>query len=86
MELDEDLVLELKEIAHRQGSSLWKSLNLALRRGLKQSGRARLQSRYRCPSEAMGQPMAPYMNMDKALAMASAMEDAETMRELELRK
>ena len=86
VELDEDLVRELREIAHRQGSSLRESLNLALRRGLKQSGRTRQQSRYRCPSEAMGQTVAPSMNMDKALALAGAMEDAETMRELELRK
>lgn len=73
-------MLELKEVARKQGFSLRKSLNLALRRGLKQSGGTRHSTRYSCPSEAMGHPVAPSMNMDKILAMASAMEDAETMR------
>jgi hypothetical protein len=34
----------------------------------------------------MGHPLAPMMDLDKALALAFAMEDAEVARKLELRK
>jgi hypothetical protein len=34
----------------------------------------------------MGVPMSPSIDLDKALALAGALEDAETTRELELRK
>jgi hypothetical protein len=86
IELDDDLTRELKDRAHQQGATLRQTLNLVLRRGLDKAKPATASTRYRCPSAAMGHPVAPSIDLDKALAIAGALEDAETARELELRK
>jgi hypothetical protein len=85
VDIDTDLMRALKERGNREGVSLRKTLNEALRRGLA-TGSARSPRRYRCPSVSMGYPAAPMIDLDKALALAFAMEDAEVARELELRK
>ena len=85
MELDADLVQELRDRLNREGGSLRKALNAALRKGLYGSGR-RPPARYRCPIVHMGTPVSPGIDLDKALALAGALEDAETAGELERRK
>jgi len=85
MELDDDLVQELRERLSREGGSLRKALNAALRRGLYGSGR-QPSTRYRCPSVHMGKPVSPGIDLDKAVALAGSLEDAETAGELERRK
>jgi hypothetical protein len=84
MELDDDLVQELRDRQHREGGSLRKALNTALRKGLSGSGRKPPQ--YRCPVVHMGLPVSPGIDLDKALVLAGALEDAETSAELERRK
>ena len=86
MELDDDLVQELRDRLRREGGSLRKALNAALRRGLYGSRRQQPPVRYRCPIVHMGTPVSPGIDLDKALALAGALEDAETAGELERRK
>ena len=86
MEIDADLVRELKNRAHRENGSMRQELNLALRRGLQSSTHTRASPKYRCPAMHMGVPMSSSIDLDKALTLAGALEDAETTRELELRK
>jgi hypothetical protein len=86
VEIDDDLGLALRDHVHRDGGSLRQALNAALRRGLKVSRQARPAPRYRCPAVHMGETVSQSINLDKALALAGAMDDAETARELELRK
>jgi len=86
MELDDDLVQELRDRLVREGGSLRKALNAALRRGLSGSSSQQPSARYRCPVAHMGVPVSPGIDLDKALALAGALEDAETAGELERRK
>jgi hypothetical protein len=86
MELDDDLVRELKERLSREGGSLRKALNVALRKGLAGSGHQQRPKRYRCPVVHMGVPVSSGIDLDKALALAGALEDTETAGELERRK
>jgi hypothetical protein len=85
VEIDNDLIAELKQQGLRERKSLRKVLNTALRRGLT-SPLARAHRRYRCPAIPMGQPLGVKIDLDKALALAGAMEDMEIVRKLELRK
>jgi hypothetical protein len=86
VEIDDDLIRRLREQAHRDGTSLREKLNAALCKGLAAGHGARTPRRYKCPSLAMGHPVAPTIDLDKALSIAGALEDAEVARELELGK
>lgn len=86
IEIDTDLIRELKEQGHREGKSLRKMLNAALRRGLCSPAASRSHRRYECPVESMGNPLGAILDLDKALALSGVMEDAEIIRKLELRK
>jgi Ribbon-helix-helix protein, copG family len=79
--LDPDLVGRLKELARQRGVSFKEVLNDAVRAGLAAGTDARA---YRLPTAALG--LRPGINLDGALRLAAAMEDEETVRELELRK
>jgi hypothetical protein len=81
--IDDDLMRELKETAHREGLSFKQMVNRALRRGLRALEEPARRKRYRCPVFSMGVPRA---ELDKALALADALEDQEIMRKLDLRK
>jgi hypothetical protein len=86
MELDDDLVQDLRDRVQREGGSLRKALNAALRKGLHGPARPPSAKRYRVPIAHMGLPVAPGIDLDKSLALAGALEDAETAMELERRK
>ena len=86
IEIDTDLIRELKEQGHQEGKSLRKMLNAALRRGLTSPTASQSPRRYKCPAVPMGTPAGAYRDLDKALALSGAMEDAEIFRKLELRK
>ena len=86
VDLEEDVLRELKDRAHRQQISLKDVLNGVVRCGLDQTTRVRRSTRYVCPTFAMGQTVSPMVNLDKALALADAMEEGEVVRELEMRK
>jgi len=79
--LDPDVVAALQRAARERGTSFKAVLNDAVRRGLSGGSTRR---RYRTPSRNMG--LRTGFDIDKALRLAAAEEDAETLRKLELRK
>lgn len=82
--VDDELLEQLKAQARRENLSLTRLLNRTLRAGM-QAARASPQNRapYRERVYAMG---APRIDLDKALAVASALEDDEIVRRLAQRK
>ena len=82
--LDDALLERLKAQARAEKVSLTRMLNRALKAGLDAGGaRKRPRRPYRERVHAMG---APRVALDKALAMAAALEDEEVVRELATRK
>lgn len=81
MTLDPDVVAALQRAVRERGTSFKAVLNDAVRRGL---GGEQGRRRYRTPSRNMG--LRPGFDIDKALTLAAADEDAEIVRKLALRK
>jgi hypothetical protein len=79
--LDDDVADALRRLARERRASFKQVLNESVRRGLAAAENVRP---YRVPSQPMG--LRPGIDIDKALALAAADEDAETVRKLELRK
>ena len=80
--IDPDLAARLRQMAHERGVPFKEALNAALRAGLgSQAGTARP---YRLRPRPLG--LRPGIELDRALHLASALEDEETVRKLELRK
>lgn len=80
--LDADVATKLKALARRRGISFKKALNQAVRTGL--GVRREPPSPLIRHTEPMG--LRPGINLDKALQLASALEDEEIVRNLEVRK
>lgn len=82
--LDDELLEQLKAQARRENVSLTRLLNRILRAGMR-AERARPAKRraYREQPHAMG---APRVALDKSLALATALENAEFVRKLASRK
>lgn len=83
LNLDDDLVRQFKREAHRSHTPLCRLVNAALRRGMMELRPRRAKTPYVCPVFSMGESR---VNLDKALSLAASLEDAEVLRELELRK
>ncbi len=82
--LDDDLFERLKAEAHKENVSLTQLLNRTLRGGLQRgTGRPHRRPSFRERAHALG---APRILLDKALALAAALEDEEIVRELASRK
>jgi hypothetical protein len=79
--LDSDVAAALQRAARERGVSFKAVLNDAVRRGLSTET---VRRAYRTPSRDMG--LRPGFDIDKALTLAAADEDAEIMRKLALRK
>ena len=80
--LDADVAARLKTVARQRGISFKQALNQAVRAGLAARREpARRLSRY---TQAMG--LRPGVNLDKALQLASSLEDEEIVRKLQVRK
>ena len=85
MTIDDYIMRELKELAHRSGQPLKQVVNDTLRAGLAHRRTAGLSPpKYRCKSYSMGYP--PKLNLDKALEIVAALEDDEIARKLSLKK
>ena len=80
--LEPDLAAKLRALARERGVSFKDALNGALRLGLSAAGDSARP--YRLPTRPMR--LRPGIDLDKALRLASELEDAETIRKLELRK
>ena len=84
IDIDPHLLKRLRDEAHRRGVPFKTLLMTVLRRGLDDAPAAR-RRRYRCPTFAMGEP--PRLSdLDKALQLASRLEDEETLGKLRRRK
>ncbi len=80
--LDPDVAAKLKQTARERGISFKEALNESVRLGL---GGAGANARpYRVPTRRLG--VRPGIDLDKALALAGELEDAEVVRKLSLRK
>jgi hypothetical protein len=84
--IEDDIMAEIKEKAHREGVPVKRLINQLLRLGLGILERPTPRKRYRCPTHSLGAPTSHALDLDKALAIAGALEDEETVRKLELRK
>ncbi len=82
--IDDYLMRELKEEAHRTGKPLKKVVNEAIRAGLAHLKNPPSPKPYTCKTYPMGYP--PHLNLDKALAIAALLEDDEITRKLSLKK
>lgn len=83
VDLDADLLEQLRDEAHRLGIPLKHLLNSLLRRGLER-GPVEIEP-YECPEFSMGEARSG-IDLDKALRVASTLEDEEIARRLRLRK
>lgn len=83
VDIDAPLLKRLRAEAHRRGVSFKDFLQGLIRRGLEERPSGRTP--YRAPAFSMGTPEQP-IRLDKALALASTLEDDEITRELTLRK
>lgn len=83
LNIDDDLLRQLKQCAVKSCIPLRQLVNAALRKGLNSLRPTRTAKAYTCRSFRMGKPT---VNLDKALTLAADMEDVEVLRELELRK
>jgi len=82
--IEDDLLLELKDKATQEKSSLTRVLNRTLRAGLRSAqGTKRPRQRYHEKTHSMG---APRVDLTKALSLATLMEDDEILRKKQLRK
>jgi len=82
--IDDALAKALKDLAHRSNRSFKEVVNETLRAGLgvKRGPRAK---RYRVTPASLGGVM-PGIDLDKALALADALEDREIAAKIERRK
>jgi hypothetical protein len=77
LHIDDDILQELKREASRARAPLRETVNRVLRLGLKRLHPASARP-YQCRTFAMGFP--PSANLDKALQLATLLEDEETVR------
>lgn len=82
--LEDRLFRELKALAHETNVPLKQVVDKALREGLRSLRAAPRPRPYRAKTFHMGRPTG--VNLDKALDLAAASEDAEVARKLVLRK
>lgn len=80
--IDDDLMVKLRDVAHRRGLPLRRLVDLTLRAGLRSVATRRRVSGA-CPSFSMGTPT---VDLDRAGAIAASLEDEEIARKIELRK
>lgn len=82
--IDDDLMTTVKTRARGEGVSMTRMLNRLVRLGLEALSReADRPQPYRETTFRMG---CPRVNLDKALALAAALENEETLRKISLRK
>lgn len=81
--IDDDLLERLKARAETENTSLTRLVNRVIRAGLASSDRVADEPTHMEETFDMGEPRA---DLTKAGALAAALEDEETIRELQLRK
>lgn len=81
--LDPDLAAKLRSLARERGVPFKEALNEAIRRGLSTRDEETRRP-YRLETAPLG--LRPGVDLEHALRLAGELEDAETIRKLELRK
>jgi hypothetical protein len=81
--LDDDVAARLQRVARERGISFKEALNRAVRAGLG-AQQAAAPVAFETPARPLG--LRAGIDLTKALSVASAMEDEELVRRLELRK
>jgi ribbon-helix-helix CopG family protein len=81
--LDDDVAAKLKEEARRQKTSFKEVLNSSVRQGLR-AGTPEATEPYQLNPRPLR--VRPGVDLDRALALAGQLEDAEILRRLSLRK
>jgi hypothetical protein len=81
--LDDDLLGQLKQRAQAEKLSLTRCINRLLRRALEAPERKRARPTFRQETFRMG---APSIDLNKALSVATELDDEEVLRKLALRK
>ncbi len=82
--IEDDLLLELKDKATRESSSLTKVFNQTLRTGLRaEKETKRSHHRYHEKTHSLG---VPRVDLTKALSLSTQLEDDEILRKVQLRK
>ena len=82
--IDDDLMTAIRSQAQGEGLSITRMLNRVVRAGLEALDRSGGQQEiYRQKTFRMGPPS---VDLDKALALAAALEDEEVLRKMSLRK
>lgn len=82
--IDDQLVISLKDAAHRSGRPFKLVVNEALRKGLHALEHPEMQP-YKLTAASLGR-VRHDINLDKALSLADGLEDAAIAMKLELRK
>ena len=82
--IDDEIARALKELAHRSNKPFKQVVNETLRAGLSTAG-TRRSKRYKVKPAALG-GVSPGIDLDKALALADAIEDQELATKMQLRK
>lgn len=83
--IDDELATALKKRAYETGKSFKEVVNEALRAGLEADHVLPRPRPYELDPVALGEPL-PGINLDKALALAGALEDDEAALKMRLRK
>lgn len=78
--IDDDVAHQIRRLMRERGSGFKAVVNDLLRRGLRAS---EAPEPYETPTFEMG--LRPGIDLDRALALATAMEDAERLRKIEPR-
>ena len=84
IDINDELMSELRRKAHEDGLSLKELINRVLRFGLRASKRSESSLKYRCPEFSLGLPRS--FDLDKTLQLAEHLENDEIARKLKLRK
>ena len=82
--IDEAIMRKLKKEAHDSGKPLKKVVNTTLEIGLRHLHKTPKSRKYKLKTYAMGLPQG--INLDKALQIASGLENEEILRKLTVRK
>ena len=81
--VDDDIMRKLKDEVHRTGFPLKQIVNTTLEIGLRNLHKKQ-QRKYKLKTFSMGSSLV--VDLDKALQIASKMEDDEIIRKMEIRK
>ena len=84
VQIEDDLLLDLKDKAARESSSLTRVFNQTLRAGLRaDQDTKKPRRRYHEKTHSLG---VPRVDLTKALSLSAQLEDDESLRKVQLRK